>query len=59
MSDKLNLDDILYLGKYDYSEDEKAYDLDEILGISVPKIETEIKPVEQKNVVEAKQRMWV
>ena len=56
MSDKLNLDDILYLGKYDYSEDEKAYDLDEILGISVPKIETEIKPVEQKNVVEAKQK---
>ena len=44
MSDHFNSDDFLDLGKYGEYTSDKSFDLDDILGVSLPKIEPEVIP---------------
>ena len=48
MNDKINFDDLFDLGKYDYDPKESKFDLDDILGVSVPEIEPDIVPSASK-----------
>ncbi len=48
MQEDIKMDGVLDLDKYDYPVEETEFDLNEILGISTPEIEPDVKPAARK-----------